>query len=58
MVKKRIIAVLLIIGTMTSCSDQPAAVEKGEFITRLSADKTDIPPPTPQPRPSYPWDNP
>ena len=58
MVKNRIIAALLFIGTIASCNDQPAAVEKGEFVTRLSTDKTEIPPPTPQPLPIYPWDEP
>lgn len=56
MVKYKIIAALIFIGTMASCNDQPAAVEKGEFVTRLSADKTEIPPPTPQQLPIYPWD--
>jgi hypothetical protein len=32
-------------------------VEKGEYITRFSSDKTEIPPPTPQLPYTYPWDS-
>lgn len=53
---KRSIAFLTFIAIFTSCEEKPVVVEKGEFITRMAKDKTEIPPPTPQPPPTYPWD--
>lgn len=52
----RSIAFLTFIAIFTGCEEKPVAVEKGEFITRRVEDKTEIPPPTPQPVPKYPWD--
>jgi hypothetical protein len=53
---KKSIALLLFIGILTSCENSSDSIEKGEYITRTSTDKTDIPPPSLRPAPTYPWD--
>lgn len=53
---KKSIAILAFISIFAGCEEESVAVERGEYITRSSKDKTEIPPPTVQPSPAYPWD--
>ncbi len=54
---KKIVAAMVIIITLSGCEDSSARYEKGEYITRKSGDKVEIPPPVTQSPPRYPWDS-